>query len=903
LIGREPELAALAGLARRAAAGEGAFVLVCGDAGVGKTRLLAELRVRLPAGMLAFRGICLEYAPSPMGPLVEIVSAFQQHASAAGGTALPAPTGDDPVDKRRLFERIAQTLRAGASARPFAAIVDDAHWADTATIELLQFLLQTLADARVLVVVAYRTDELTRAHPLNALIARAARARHAQHIELEPLGQAQVHELIDATLPANLTVPLDTLREVRDRSEGNPLFAEELLKAVVDGARSGHLRSALPLSLHGLLLERLRRLRHDDVRLLEIAALVGRRFDAAFLARIAERDATSLEPFLRLAIDEHYLIEDTDEPGWFTFRHALTRETILSGMLAMQTRAMHLRIAQEIEREADRDTRAAELAEHYWCAARLAQCAGHAERAGDLARARHAYAEAAELYERALACGVADAQRLAALHEKAAAVYVSLGGSRKALEHLEAAAGHHEAVGNVGQLIEVQLDLALALRRTGQTGRALDVLHRAADSSKQSANDRLLLKSAVQLAQLRALAEEWPQVESHLRDAEPLLGAADERDRVRFATSRAALRLAKGDLDGWRDDSDRATSIARSYGDPTLIAFALTNYGVDARKFAQLEAAAACFREAAEIGRSYGTLYTATFARLGYANVLYLTGRLAAARDEMHGVLAELHESTTVRILVAQFGVALATVLRDENLFNRCYAPETLEAAFATGEPIQYAPLAATVAEHHLAAGDDAAAAAMLQRVLGSLPEGWEDCEVLLPIAVCCSRADVERARAHFSQARARTRNPFVDAARELFDAYAAARFGGRDAKLRRAKAAAAAFRQLGMPLLEAEAYELAEQPARAVGVCERIGALRLPRRLAPRSQRRPATMQLTAREREIVQLALRGMPNGAIADELSLSERTVEAHMAAAYRKIGVRSRGELANVLSRPS
>ncbi len=104
---------------------------------------------------------------------------------------------------------------------------------------------------------------------------------------------------------------------------------------------------------------------------------------------------------------------------------------------------------------------------------------------------------------------------------------------------------------------------------------------------------------------------------------------------------------------------------------------------------------------------------------------------------------------------------------------------------------------------------------------------------------------------------------------------------------------------RLGMPLLEAEAYELAEQPARTVALCETIGALRLARRLGPRPKRRSSATQLTTREREIVDVALRGLSNSAIAGELSLSERTVEAHLAAAYRKLGVRSRGELISVL----
>jgi DNA-binding CsgD family transcriptional regulator len=903
-IGREHELRALTELGRRAASGEGAVAFVSGDAGAGKTRLTDELARHLPRGMRCYRAACLEYAPSPLGPVIDILTELDaDNGSETAGVGFSAPTGDDPVDKRRLFERVAATLRTAAAKAPLAAVIDDAHWADAATLDLVQFLITTLHDARVLLVVAYRADEVSSGHPLHGVTARAMRARHVQRIELGPLSQADVHELIDATLPKSVRIPVLSLRGVLDRSEGNPLFAEELLKAVVDDERSGVMRPTLPDSLRGLLLERLRRLTPADMALLEIAALIGRRFGAAFLARIGGRDAAALDAFLRIAVDEHFLREDPAEPGCFTFRHALTRDTILDGILAMHARATHLLIAQEIEREPDREGRVVELAEHYWRAAAFAECAGYAHTAGDLAKTRHAYAQAAEFYERALACGVADERELIVLHEKAASTYESLGSPQNVLDHLQVAVDHYTAIGDSVRLIETYIDLALALRRIAQTDRAFAVLRRASELGLEIDDDALLMRIAVQLALLHAIAEEWPEVEAAVRAAEPTIAQAGARDAVRFYSARAALHLAKYELDGWERDSERAAGIARAHGDPTLVAFALTSYGVDARKLARFDLASASFREAAEAGSAYGPLYSVTFARLGAANVLYLTGKLRAALGEMLEVLADVHESTTIRILAAQFGVALAITLRDETLAGRCYSPDLLEAAFSTNEPIWYAPFAATIAEQYLVNGDEPAAVALLERMLASLPDGWGDCEALLPVAVCCSQADVEGARARFDAAPDAASNPFVDAYRELFDAYAAARFGTRDAKLRHAKTAATLLHRLGMPLHEAEAFELAEEPARAVALLETAGAARLPRRLGPRSQRRSTATQLTAREREVVDVALRGMSNSAIADELSLSERTVEAHLAAAYRKLGVRSRGELISVLGRGS
>ncbi len=192
-----------------------------------------------------------------------------------------------------------------------------------------------------------------------------------------------------------------------------------------------------------------------------------------------------------MAIDEHFLIEDAAEPGCFTFRHALTRDTILDGVLAMQARAMHLVIAHQIEREPDSGERVVELAEHYWRAAAFAECAANAEPAGDLAKARHAYAEAAELYERALACGTADERGLVALHEKAASAYMSMGAPQKVLEHIHVAVDYYTAIGDAEKLVEVYLDLAIALRRTGQTESESAALRRAAELSASIGNGKL----------------------------------------------------------------------------------------------------------------------------------------------------------------------------------------------------------------------------------------------------------------------------------------------------------------------------------------------------------------------------------------------------------------------------
>ncbi|HWT05364.1 MAG TPA: AAA family ATPase, partial [Xanthomonadales bacterium] len=161
-------------LARRAAAGEAAVAFVSGDAGAGKTRLVEELGRHLPRGMRSYRGACLEYAPSPLGPVVDILAELDADNGAhAAGARFAAPTGDDPVDKRRLFERVATTLQTAGARAPLAVVIDDAHWADSATLDLVQFLITTLRGARVLLVPAAFTLATTRDHWEVLLRARA----------------------------------------------------------------------------------------------------------------------------------------------------------------------------------------------------------------------------------------------------------------------------------------------------------------------------------------------------------------------------------------------------------------------------------------------------------------------------------------------------------------------------------------------------------------------------------------------------------------------------------------------------------------------------------------------------------------------------------------------------------
>jgi len=894
-INRDQELSALLALARDCAAGNGAVALVSGEAGIGKTRFLSELRKRLPVGISNVGAACLEFAPSPLAPIQVILNALTARSQmpSGPGAILEDALGGGSEGKLNLFQRLCEALRLASDGKPMVVVIDDLQWADTATLELVLFLAGAITTERMLLVLAYRCDELSDAHPLQAVIGRLARLSHVHRFELDPLPQPVMQEFIDATLANRLVLSSDALHEIRVKSEGNPLFAEELLKAAVD--RRNTQTVGPPTSLRIVIIERLRKLMPEDLRLLEIGALIGRRFHAAFLKRVSDgKTEATITAFLRLGVAEHFLIEDRAEAGWFVFRHALVRETILSTMLSIELRAMHLRLAQEIEREPDADERVVELSDHYWQAAALAECVRYAVAAADQARARFAFFEAANQYERALACGPPGELERANLHAGAATAHTALGNSQKSVEHLEIGANLFEQIDAHDQVIAACLELSLALRRCGDTQGAFSALTRAAAIEHRRPDEGLRVRILVQLAQVQTLVGDWANADLSLRQAEPLLPLAAPRDLVRFYTSRAFLHFALQDRDEWQIDSQTAARIARASDDPTLVALALTHYGLNALKIGRLDLAIPALYEVVEAAARFGPLYNITFARLGYIQGLFLAGRLSDARMQLNEVLAEGHESVTIRVLAAQLGTSLSLVLRDDSLFARSHPEATLEKAFAMKEPRLSAQLAAAVAEKRLADGDEAGALELLRRMLASLPEDDLVCELFLPVAVCCGRGEVASAAALLAGSR-RAPNVYVEACTALFHSYFATRFGNKKAAEQRALSAARQFQELGMPLLEAEAYVIARQVTRATAICERIGARQLQRRLRRTTTERLPDPRLTPREREVVNLATRGLSNKAIATELSLSERTVESHLAAAYVKFGVGSRAEL--------
>src|SRR5829696_3126138 len=437
LVGRVEELQVLEAARRRAAEGDPAVVLVGGEAGVGKTRLVAELTARCAAeGTRVLAGGCVPVGDGalPYAPIVEALRALPGEVGVAGvrelagpswaelGRLLPAlgapeadPAGPaDPAAQARLFEVLLGLVgRLGAQA-PLVLVVEDLHWADRSTRDLLAFLVRNLRRERVLVVVTYRDDEPGQQR-LGPYLAELDRASRVQRIELARLDQLQTGAQLAAILGAAPAAGL--VAGVFARSEGNPFFTEELLTVIRAGS------AQLPATLRDLLRGRVAALAEPAGQVLAVVAVAGRRTSHRLLAAVAGLDGQQLDQALRAAVTNQLLVTVPGQDG-YEVRHALLREVIDADLLPGERARLHADLAQTLtDRPELADgppaLAAAELAAHWDAAGEPTRALPARVQAGLAAEAAHAFPEAQRHYQRALALWeqVTDPDRAAGLDQ------------------------------------------------------------------------------------------------------------------------------------------------------------------------------------------------------------------------------------------------------------------------------------------------------------------------------------------------------------------------------------------------------------------------------------------------------------------------------------------------------
>jgi len=445
-VGRAAELGRLDDALRRAEAGEGAAVIVGGEAGVGKTRLVEEMVVRARAGGHAvLRGGCVELEGDglPLAPVVEALRGLSRRTGrdgllrlAAGrrpelARLLPELAGPDDaaaglatLGGGRLFDLVLGVLEALGRERPALLVMEDLHWADQSTRSLAAFLLRSLRGSRVTLVLTYRSDGVGPGHPLRTFLAEAERLRSSsgdgqersrwvERVELGRFGRGEVAQLVGALLAG--PPPDELVEAVMERSDGNAFFVEELVAA----ARCGRL-GPISSTLSEALLARVEALPAATGQLLRVAAAGGQRVDHRLLAAVAALPDEQVWAALRAAVAAGVLLVDPAD-GTYAFRHALTRDALRDGALPGELGYLHRRYAQALTDDpglVGGGARATAAVAFHWHAAgdhtRALPALLDAARAAECS---YAYAEALRSYERALASwdAVPDAAALTGL--------------------------------------------------------------------------------------------------------------------------------------------------------------------------------------------------------------------------------------------------------------------------------------------------------------------------------------------------------------------------------------------------------------------------------------------------------------------------------------------------------
>jgi DNA-binding CsgD family transcriptional regulator len=384
-VGRVRELGELGRGLDAARAGSGTTVLVAGEAGIGKTRLASELAARArDAGfeVLLGRSIDLVGTELPYQPFVEALRPL-------GG--LPQVDGEAVGSQLRVFQDTLALLGERAAAAPVLLVLEDLHWADTSTLDLVVFLAHNLHDRPVLLLATYRADELASAERVRRLADGVRRSGSALVRELGPLHRQEVTALLEARADAPPSAALTDAIVVR--SEGNPFFAEELLAAAGEGS------GALPPGLRDLLLQRTARLDSAAQGLLRVAAAAGRDVGYPLLRAVAGLPEPDVRELLRRAV-EHGVLVAVQATGSFRFRHALLGEAVYATLLPGEREELHGRLAEELA--CSGAAAAAELAPHWAAAGRAAEALAASIQAARQAEAVFGLAEALAHLERAL---------------------------------------------------------------------------------------------------------------------------------------------------------------------------------------------------------------------------------------------------------------------------------------------------------------------------------------------------------------------------------------------------------------------------------------------------------------------------------------------------------------------
>ncbi len=671
-VGRSNELKALLAAADAAASGRASLVLVGGEAGVGKSRLVAEFSARLrERGWLVLQGgsVALGDDSLPFGPIIEALRALVHEVDAdrivaAAGPSLPelarlvpelsGMVRDAPIPtiqpewlQIRIFGGILRLLGRLGETTPILIVLEDLQWSDRSTRDLLAFLARSVRDERLLVVGTFRTDEVDRTHPMSAWLAEAERLPGVLYVDLPRFEREELVELltgIAGVRPAGALVD-----SIARRSDGNAFFAEELVAAVGEG---GEWRERLPETLRGVLLVRMSVVSPTARRLVEVAAVAGRQVEHDVLAEVCDLSEAQMRSALRELVDAQILVVGHDAAASrYRFRHALVQEAAYDELLPSERRVLHAAYARAIEARpvgggAAEGNRLAELAHHWAAAQDSTRALGAAIAAADASRGVYAHAEAARQYERAIELWdlVPEADRpggrnLADLYDAASAAAMVVGDAsravdlaRRAIELVDNTSG---AGGDRERRARARERFGLASWLAGDTATSIRLLEEAVGLVEEAAPStdqaRVLAGLAANLMLAGRSGDSVPFAERAIEMARTI---GDQGIEARAMSILGVDVATLGNVAGGIDLLRRSLAITSPGSDPTVVPRAYANLGSVLEMGGFVEEALKVSLAGVESIRQFGSdLGFRTFLEINAAEYLIDLGRYPEAAE------------------------------------------------------------------------------------------------------------------------------------------------------------------------------------------------------------------------------------------------------------------------------